>query len=95
MCIHKGDFIIFRVSTGWIVYNKHKKFAEGHTHLRNKQSALALVDFAVKEKMPRRCGFYYLISLTRISENPKFVEKVLSLVDVRKGKGKKQSYHRK
>ncbi len=48
-----------------------------------------LVDFALKEKIPRRCGFYYLISLSRISNNIDFVGKVLSLVNVRKDKGKK------
>lgn len=92
MAIKKKQFIVFQVSNGWIVYNTDKEFKQGHTHLRSKQSALALVDFALKEKIPRRCGFYYLISLCRVSNNIDFVGKVLSLIDVRKGKGKKQTF---
>jgi uncharacterized protein YfaT (DUF1175 family) len=94
MVINKENFIIFQVSRGWIVYNRDKEFKQGHTHIRNKKSAIDLVNFALKESIPRRCSNYYLISLSRISSNTKYVEKVLQLVATRKGKGRKPKYRR-
>jgi len=92
MCIKKDRFIVFQVQNGWIVYNTKKAFENGHTHLKSKCSALAAIDFVLKEKIPKRCGNYYLISLTRISDNEKYVAKVRELISVRGSKGKKQIY---
>lgn len=89
MVINKEHFVIFQVTRGWIVYNKDKKFEEGHTHIRNKKSAIDLVNFVLQERIPRRCSNYYLISLSRISDNSKYVEKVLQLVETRTRKGPK------
>jgi hypothetical protein len=93
MCIHKDKFILFQVKNGWIVYNTTKQFEEGHTHLRNKSSALAAINFVLLEKIPRRSSNYYLISLIRISDNPEYVAKVNQLIDTRRSKGKKQDYY--
>ena len=93
MTIKKGNFILFQVRNGWIVYNTCKKFEEGHTHIRNKTSALAAVDFVSKEKIPRKYSNYYLISLKRLSNNPKYIAKVDSLLNIRQIKGKKERYY--
>lgn len=94
MSIFKGKFVLFQVSNGWIVYNTEKSFKEGHTHLKSKSSALAAIDFVQKEKIPKKTGYYYLISLIRLSNNDKYVAKVKKLVDVRKQKGPKDKYYR-
>jgi len=89
--ISKLEFVLFQVSDGWIVYNTNKPFKEGHTHLRNKNSALAAIDFVHKERIPKKTSIYYLISLIRISNNIEYVAKVSNLIEVRKGKGKKEA----
>lgn len=93
MSINRAGFIVFQVSDGWIAYNTAKTFKNGHTHLRNKNSALAAIDFVKKEKIPKKCSFYYLISLSRLSNNTDYIGKVLQLVEIRKEKDKKQVYN--
>jgi hypothetical protein len=92
MSIKKDKFILFQVDDGWIVYNTAKPFEKGHTHLRSKNSALAAIDFVLKKKIPKKCSFYYLISLIRISDNEKYIGKIQDLIDIRKSKGKKRVY---
>ena len=92
MCIKKDKFILFQVRNGWIVYNTNKEFENGHTHLKSKCSALAAIDFVLKEKIPKRSSNYYLISLIRISDNENYVGKVRELMNVRGSKGKKPIY---
>lgn len=92
--MRKEQFIILPYENGWIVYNMKLPFKDGHTHLRNRKSAVAAVDFVLKGKIPKRTGFYYLQSLMRISDNESYRTKVGELIEVRKGKGQKTKYQR-
>lgn len=92
MVLHVQHFVIFQVKNGWIVYNTRKKFTEGHTHIRNKNSAIAAAEFVHHQKIPRRCGFYYLKSLIRLTEDTKYATKIVQLIETRKDKNQKQQY---
>lgn len=72
----KSDFVIFPVSRGYIVYNKRKSFAQGHSHIKSLPSAQAAVDFVCKGKIPRRAGNYYLRSLMRLATDVQYIEDI-------------------
>ena len=93
--MEKENFYILKSGKGFIVVNGNKKFKEGHTHLRSYKSAIACVDFVLKNKIPKRCDFYYLTSLQRVATNEKYIEKIEQLKEVRKQKGKKLPYVKK
>lgn len=91
---NNGNFVVFRAGTGYIVYNKLKPFTEGHTHIKNKKSALDAVNFVRHCKIPKRTSDYYLLSLIRLSTNEKYIQDIQALRDVRRSKGTKQKYYR-
>lgn len=93
VAIRKGDFVLFPSGRSWIVYNTQKPFDEGHSHIKNKLSALAAIDFVTREKIPRRYSINYLISLRRISNSIDYITKVDNLITVRSAKGKKARYY--
>lgn len=92
----KAEFIVIEKHRegrkNYIVVNTKKKFEEGHTHLRTYKSAKCAVEYAIKKKIPRSTDLYFLQSLIRITRDEEYREKLTELVDVRKQKGKKQSY---
>lgn len=88
----RRDFIIFKSGTGFVVYNKSKKFEEGHTHLKNFNAAKKAVNYVIIKKIPKKASFYYLESLIRLSNNQKYVKQVRELMEVRKQKGSKEYY---
>lgn len=90
--MENGRFYIIRAGKEYIVVNSNKEFSNGHTHLRNYKSAVACIDFVLKCKIPKRCDFYYLTSLQRISDDAEYIEKIEMLKQVRKQKGKKLPY---
>lgn len=65
-----------------------------HCHMKNYNPCIRLIDCVVDKKIPKNTGFYYLSSLIRLSTDSKYIEKVNSLIKVRKIKGKKQNYSR-
>lgn len=88
----RNDYIITKVSNGYIVINTKKDFKDGHTHLRSFNAAKTAIDLSIKKKIPRSTDFYYLRSLIRISKDKEYQEKIQELIDVRIQKGKKQNY---
>ena len=91
--LQKKEFYILKVGNSYIVVNSKKGFENGHTHLRSYKSAVACIDFVLKGKIPKRCDFYYLTSLIRVSDDLEYIEKIEDLIKVRKEKGKKASYY--
>lgn len=72
----KKEYIIFKVKGDYILYNTKKTFKEGHTHLKNIDIAKMLINCAIKEEIPKTKNKYLLESLTRISKNEKYIEKI-------------------
>ena len=46
----RKEYIVLKVNNGYIVYNTHKEFAEGHTHLKSFSMAKTLIDNCIKKK---------------------------------------------
>jgi hypothetical protein len=89
----KGEFIILKVSEGFIVYNTKKEWENGHSHLKSLKAAKTAINLVQKGKLPRSRGFYYLTTLQRISTEEKYIERIEQLKQTRKEKGRKQTYY--
>ncbi|KXZ39722.1 hypothetical protein SAMN05661008_00600 [Alkalithermobacter thermoalcaliphilus JW-YL-7 = DSM 7308] len=89
----KGEFIIFPIKKGFVVYNMNKEFEQGHTHLKNFNAAKTAIDLVVNKKIPKTTNLYYLKSLIRLAQDPKYIEEIESFINVRKIKGEKQKYY--
>lgn len=88
----KNNFIITKVENGYIVINTSKEFKKGHTHLKSFKASKTAIDLVLNKKIPKSTNFYYLESLIRLSDNEAYIEKINSLMQVRKQKGRKSVY---
>lgn len=66
--------------------------SDKHTHLQNLNAAKNAVKYVVNKKIPKKTSNYYLTCLIRLSNDDEYINKIQSLIDVRKNKGKKQFY---
>ena len=64
-----------------------------HTHLKNLRPSYRLIDNVVSKRIPRRCGFYYLESHARLSDDEKYIQKINDYIATKQNKGKKQYYY--
>ena len=76
MIYRKKNFIILKAKNSFIVYNKKKKFKEGHTHTNNYNYAKSLIDLCVRKKMPRRPQKRIMESLKRLTNDYKYLEQL-------------------
>lgn len=88
----KKNFLINKVSNGYIVININKDFKEGHTHLKSFKASKTAIDLVLNRKIPRSTNFYYLESLVRLSDDEAYIEKIYQLIQTRKNKGRKLDY---
>lgn len=76
----KHSYNIYKASDGYIIHNTVKEFQDGHTHLNSFKAAKYLVDLAIHRSIPYHLDRYRLISLSRITEDDIYREKILELV---------------
>ncbi len=88
----KAEFIIIRVSRGFIIINRKKGFKTGHTHIKNFDTAKYLIDLVIHQSIPHHLPPYLLISLAKISDNEVYGEKVRALAEAKNNR--KQRYYR-
>lgn len=88
----EGSYKIYRAGNNYIVHNASYRFKEKHSHVRNFKVARDLIYFATKHIIPKNYSAYLLTSLTRISDDQRYIDHIKELIEVRKQKGKKQSY---
>jgi len=88
----EGTYKIYRAGHNYIVHNSEYDFKEKHSHVHTFQIAKKLIHCVNHRIIPRSFNFYLLTSLTRISGDEEYIEKVNLLIEVRKQKGKKQQY---
>jgi hypothetical protein len=72
--------------------------SDKHTHLQNLNPCYKLIDNVVAKKTPKRCGFYFITSHIRLSDDETYINRLKDYIEVKKQKGKKQNYfnpHRK
>jgi len=75
------DFIILQKGTrsSYILYNKHKSFNEGHTHISNYGVVRWLMKLYSKRIVPQKMKSMYLIeSLIRISDDEQYTISLLN-----------------
>lgn len=88
------DFIILgdggKHDSAYVLYNKRKEFADGHTHIRNYGTAKWVMELYQHKKIPYKLKSVYLLqSLIRISTDEEYTAKIQRLIEVRQNKSPK------
>ena len=83
----RKEYIVLKVSNGYIVYNTHKEFSEGHTHLKSFSMAKTLIDNCIKKKRPKTNNLYLITSHIRVSNDVKYSSMLQELLEVKKDRG--------
>ncbi|WP_254865270.1 hypothetical protein [Solibacillus isronensis] len=95
----KDEFIIIPFYKGrkqeFMVVNTKKEFKNGHTHLKSFKMAKYLINLARCQKINSGLRPYLLTSLTRISADREYIQKLEELLAVKRSKGSKASYYNK
>lgn len=85
----KEGIVIFRAGDEFIVHNTHKKFEEGHTHLKNFKASKAAINHVIRGTIPR-CGKYYLESLKRLSTDENYRRRIDEIMQAKETKSKQK-----
>lgn len=64
-----------------------------HTHCKSKRLAETIINNVCSEKIPLHSHSRTLVSMKRLSDNSKYIEKIDELLMVREQKGRKQTYY--
>lgn len=64
-----------------------------HTHIKSKHLAETIINNVCSEKIPLHSHSRTLESMRRLSCNEAYIKKINEILEVRKQKGKKQTYH--
>ena len=91
LCFSKKEYKVFQCieSRKYNVNNNKKPFEEGHTHVQHYRTAMYLVDCAIHKKIPKKVNRYFLVSLTPISKDTKYKERIQRVLD---GEEPKEAY---
>ena len=85
----RKEYIVLKVNNGYIVYNTHKEFSEGHTHLKSFSMAKTLIDNCIKKKRPKTNSLYLLTSHIRVTNDPKYSSMLLEIQEAIKDRGQR------
>ncbi len=73
----KGPFNVYSDHSGeFIIHNIRKDFQNGHTHIREFNTAKYLINLATHKSIPRRCLKYFIESLIRISDDKEYIDQL-------------------
>lgn len=86
---YKG-FYIDRTKTGYRI--SRQTDTSIHTHLCNLSPSYKLIDNIVSNRIPKRCGLYYLESHIRLADDKEYKRKLQDYYNVKVNKGRKQQY---
>lgn len=64
-----------------------------HTHIHSKKLAETIINNVCSEKIPLHSHSRTLVSMKRLSNNEKYIQKIDELLMVREQKGHKQTYY--
>lgn len=64
-----------------------------HTHCKSKKLAETIIHNVCSEKIPLHSHYRTLVSMKRLSNNKKYIQKIDELLIVREQKGRKQTYY--
>lgn len=83
---YKG-FYIDRTENGYRICRKED--TEKHTHMKNLNPSYRLIDNVLSNKIPTRCGCYYLESHIRLSYDENYIRKIREYIEVKQNKTNK------
>jgi hypothetical protein len=65
----------------YIVHNTHKEFSEGHTHIKNFDTAKYVAYLSLYKRLPKKghLSIYLIESVIRISDDKNFIQKMKML----------------
>lgn len=88
----KNEYVILysEHNNNYTVYNTKKEWENGHTHINSFKQAQYLIDCCIKYKVPDKTNKYFLVSLTRITNDKKYRDRVQRKID---NIGAKQNYY--
>ena len=87
---YKG-FYIDRTENGYRICRKED--TEKHTHLSNLNKSYRLIDNVLSNKIPTRCGWYYLESHARLSYDEGYIKKIHEYIKVKQNKTKQMYFN--
>ena len=64
-----------------------------HTHIHSHKLAETIINNVCSEKIPLHSHSHTLVSMKRLSNNEKYIQKIDELLMVREQKGRKQTYY--
>lgn len=72
------QFKIYETLYGYIVHNSCKPFEQGHTHIKNYNTAKYLVYLSIHKIVPKKLQTYLMVSLIRISDDLEYISRLSS-----------------
>lgn len=87
---YKG-FYIDKTENGYRI--SRKEDTEKHTHLSNLNPSYRLIDNVLSNKIPTRCGCYYLESHIRLSYDENYIRKIREYIEVKQNKTKQMYFN--
>ena len=92
----KKNFNIYNAGNGFIIHNTKREFSQSHTHINNFKTAKWLVDLAIHKSLPHHLHHYFLVSLSRLSDDEEYTRKINELIASKENKwGNKQKYRQR
>jgi hypothetical protein len=74
------EFKIYKAGDGYIVHNRHKNFREGHTHVKKYDTCMLMIKLVEKKLIPKSRSKHFIESLIRISNDRKYIRKILTCI---------------
>ena len=87
---YKG-FYIDKTENGYRICRKDD--TEKHTYMKNLNPSYRLIDNVLSNKIPVRCGYYYLESHARLSYDEGYIKKIHEYIKVKQNKSKQVYYN--
>ena len=69
----KRNFLLVKVSNGFLIINTKKEFKKGHSHINSYRRGRDAILFAINKTIPRRPDVYFLTTLQRISTDKNYI----------------------
>jgi hypothetical protein len=70
------EFKIYKAGGDYIIHNTHKKFKEGHTHVKRYDICMVMIKLIEKKQIPKSKSKYFIESLIRISDDRNYIDKI-------------------
>ena len=87
---YKG-FYIDKTENGYRICRQED--TEKHTHMKNLNPSYRLIDNVLSNKIPTRCGCYYLESHIRLSYDENYIRKIREYIEVKQNKTKQMYFN--